>query len=85
MLDPCDEINGEGTTVEVVEGSAVFTDQNGVQTPLGQGQTRTILAPGVGGNTAGLEAGFHADVNDMNNALTIAALNAISPAAGGRQ
>jgi hypothetical protein len=82
--DPCNEINGDSTTVEVVEGSAVFTDQSGVQTPLSLGQTRTILGPGAGGNTAGLESGFHADVSNMDTALTIAALNAISPAAGGR-
>jgi FecR-like protein len=82
--DPCDDVDGDSTTIEVVEGSAVFTDQNGVQTPLGLGQTRTILGPGAAGDTAGLEAGFHADVTAMDTALTIAALNAISPAAGGR-
>lgn len=82
--DPCDEINGDGTTVEVVQGSAVFTDQNGVQTPLGLGETRTILGPGASGNTAGLEGDFHSEVTAMDTALTIAALNAISPAAGGR-
>ncbi|HEV2551846.1 MAG TPA: FecR domain-containing protein [Stellaceae bacterium] len=82
--DPCSEINGDSTTVEVVTGDAVFTDnQTGLQTPLGQGQTHTILGPGAGGNTAGLESGFHADVTNMDTQLTIAALNAISPAAGG--
>ena len=82
--DPCDEVSGDATTVEVLEGSAVFTDQSGVQTPLGQGQTRSILAPGAGGNTAGLEAGFHADVTTMNNAILVGQLAAINPTAGGR-
>src|SRR5262249_11089750 len=82
--DPCNDVDGDGTTVEVVSGSAVFTDQNGVQTPLGLGQTRTILAPGASGNTAGLEAGFSAAVNTMDTAINIAALNALNPAAGGR-
>ena len=82
--DPCDQINGEGTTVEVMEGSAFFTDQNGVQTPLSQGQTRTILGPGAGGNTAGLEAGFHSEVTAMTNAILVGQLAAISPTAGGR-
>src|SRR5215469_3208972 len=50
--DPCNEIDGDSTTVEVLQGSAFFTDQNGVQTPLSLGQTRSILAPGTGGNTA---------------------------------
>jgi hypothetical protein len=83
--DPCQNSGDQAsTTVEVLDGSAFFTDQNGVQTPLSQGQTRTMFGPGQGGNTAGLQAGFSTAVNTMNNELTIAALNLISPAAGGR-
>jgi hypothetical protein len=55
--------------IGVVEGNAVFTDYNGVQTRPDPHDFR--LAPGQGGNTAGLEAGFAAEVTAMDNAILI--------------
>jgi hypothetical protein len=40
------------TVVEVVEGNAFLRDPSGVETPISQGQTRTISGPGQSGNSA---------------------------------
>jgi hypothetical protein len=72
------------TVVKVEQGDAFFRDLNGVETPISQGQTRTIFGPGQSGNSATVETGFSSAVTQMDNLITIGQLAALSPEAGGR-